>query len=57
MYDDFEVEADSLDEAIDKVYSNDDNQYCIGGKGEYVDDSFLVDYELAQTLNKKEENA
>ena len=38
----FEVEADSLEQAIEKVYE-DDEKYCVGNAdGEYIDDSFKI---------------
>lgn len=40
---DVEVEAASMDEAIEKVYANDNNEFCLSAfDGEYVDDSFEV---------------
>lgn len=51
MCDEFDVEAETLDEAIEKVYANNDNKYCIGGKGEYVDDSFEIDQQISESLN------
>ena len=47
MCDEFEVEADTLEDAIEKVYANDDDKYCVGDKGEYIDDSFEVDKKLS----------
>ena len=43
MSDYFEVEAETMDEAIEKVYANDDDKYCVDDRGEYVDDSFEID--------------
>jgi hypothetical protein len=47
-----EVEANSLKEAIAKVEENENNDFPISAfDGEYVDDSFSVDTQLAAEIN------
>ena len=48
----FEVEANSLDEAIAKVEENENDEYPTSkAGGEYVDDSFEVNMDVTQELN------
>lgn len=46
----FIVEADSMEDAIDKVCCNENDKYPIKG-GEYVDDSFIVDEDCCEVIN------
>jgi hypothetical protein len=50
MIDEFEVEADTLEEAICKVEDNENNAFPL--KGEYLDDSFEINHDVTQELNK-----
>lgn len=48
----FEVEAQSLDEAIKKVDENENDEYSIGkANGEYLDDSFSINLDVTKELN------
>lgn len=50
VYKKFIVEANSLEEAIDKVYCNENCNYPAEG-GEYVDDSFVVDDDCCEVID------
>lgn len=49
MIDEFDVEADTLEEAILKVEENENNAFPL--KGEYLDDSFQINREVTAELN------
>ena len=48
----FEVEANSLDEAMEKVCDNEKDEFSLEkAGGEFIDDSFDVNEEVTQELN------
>lgn len=48
----FEVEANSLDEAIEKVENNENDAYPLDkAHGEYIDDSLIVNLDCAKEAN------
>jgi hypothetical protein len=49
MIDEFDVEADTLEEAILKVEENENNAFPL--KGEYLDDSFQINRDVTAELN------
>lgn len=46
----FIVKANSIEEAIDKVYDDVDGKYPVKG-GKYVDDSFVVDNDCCEGID------
>lgn len=55
MYGEFVVEAESLEQAIEVVNENVDDKFCIAdADGEYADDSFIVDVNLAEEITEYE---
>ncbi len=52
-YDEFDVEADTLEEAMQIVEDNDNGEYGIND-GEYIDGSFVVDKKMSKLFNKND---
>lgn len=51
MCDEFEVEAETIEDAIVEVQDNVDDKYNIEGMGEYIDDSFSVQEDCVYDMN------
>lgn len=49
----YEVEAETLEQAIEMVEANDDNKFPIDGVGEYIDDTFQVDRDWTKEMNNE----